>query len=158
VGLPAALAVMDGTLSRSAGSVVIADIAWERVAELSHGQPSTLFNEIDELRRVDPAMDASLAKHTLRSLLVNSTGDQRQDILLNLVKAHAAAVLGLGEPTDIREDVKFLEMGFSSFTALELRNRLSADIELDLPAMLAIDYPDPVAMVTFLGSLLPEEH
>ncbi|ABW12873.1 Erythronolide synthase [Parafrankia sp. EAN1pec] len=78
----------------------------------------------------------------------------RGEVLLALVREHAAEVLGHPDPDSIGADDNFLEIGFSSFTALEVRNRLCEATGLTLPAVLLYDHPTPTAVVRFLEESL----
>jgi acyl carrier protein len=74
----------------------------------------------------------------------------REASLLDLVREHAADVLGHGSADAIDAEANFLEIGFSSFTALEVRNRLCEVTGLLLPPVLLYDYPTPAAVAGFL--------
>ncbi|MGW0940436.1 type I polyketide synthase [Streptomyces sp. NPDC002666] len=70
--------------------------------------------------------------------------------LLDLVRLHAAHVLGHESPESIAAEDNFLEIGLSSFTALEVRNRLCEATGLLLPPVLLFDHPTPSAVAGFI--------
>ncbi|MGA5232511.1 beta-ketoacyl synthase N-terminal-like domain-containing protein [Streptomyces koyangensis] len=74
--------------------------------------------------------------------------------LLGLVRQHAADVLGHSDPGSIRDSENFLDMGFSSFTALEVRNRLCEATGLLIPPVAMYEYPTPLILAEFLGEEL----
>jgi hypothetical protein len=82
-------------------------------------------------------------------------GGQRR-LVLEVIQAQAAVVLGHGSPSTVEADRAFRDMGFDSLTAVELRNRLAAVTGLRLPATVTFDYPAPVALAGYLiGRLRP---
>jgi acyl carrier protein len=81
---------------------------------------------------------------------------ERQRRLLALVRDTAAAVLGHASSEVIRPDRGFMESEFDSLSAIELRNRLNAATGLTLPTSAVFDYPTPLALAQFLGSLIGE--
>ncbi|MDI5938161.1 SDR family NAD(P)-dependent oxidoreductase, partial [Micromonospora sp. DH15] len=70
------------------------------------------------------------------------------------VSRHVATVLGHDDGADIAADREFNELGFTSLTAIDLRNRLSAETGHRLPATLVFDYPNPAALAAYLEGLL----
>ncbi|WP_329237530.1 type I polyketide synthase [Actinoallomurus sp. NBC_01490] len=79
---------------------------------------------------------------------------ERMDALVDLVRVHAAAVLGYDEPGEVDPAAAFRDLGFESLTAVDLRNRLGTATGLALPATLLFDYPTPVAVAAFLDARL----
>ena len=77
--------------------------------------------------------------------------------LVELVRLHAATVLGHSGGHDIDADRAFGDLGFESLTGVELRNRLTTETGLALSRTLIFDYPTPAALATYLQQLLHGE-
>jgi acyl transferase domain-containing protein/acyl-CoA synthetase (AMP-forming)/AMP-acid ligase II/thioesterase domain-containing protein/NADP-dependent 3-hydroxy acid dehydrogenase YdfG/acyl carrier protein len=75
---------------------------------------------------------------------------ERDRVLLDVVRAEIAAVLGLDGSERIDAESAFTDLGFDSLTAVALRDRLVAAVAVPLPATLAWDYPTPAAVVAHL--------
>ncbi|WP_461038646.1 type I polyketide synthase [Streptomyces mayteni] len=75
---------------------------------------------------------------------------EQEELLLDLVCSAAAEVLGHETPDEIDSSLTFLEIGFTSFTGLELRNILCGATGLQLPAVVVFEHPSPSSLVGYL--------
>ena len=97
-------------------------------------------------RRTATTGRSSASGDTLRRQLVGLAPAKQHHALLDLVRTHAAATLGHTAPEAIPVDHAFADLGFDSFTAVELRNRLAGATGLRLLAAVLFDHPTPKAL------------
>ncbi|MEU8703531.1 type I polyketide synthase, partial [Streptomyces sp. NPDC048680] len=91
------------------------------------------------------------------ALIARLTGlgtEDRERALLDLVRGHAAAVLGHSGAEAVPAERGFLDSGFDSLTALELRNRLGEVTGCRLAPTLIFDYPSAAELATHLRHTL----
>ncbi|WP_461012433.1 SDR family NAD(P)-dependent oxidoreductase, partial [Streptomyces capparidis] len=106
-------------------------------------------------RRAVPA--AADTRAGFAAKLAGLPAQEREQALLDLVRGHVATVLGLASPDLVDTGRGFLESGFDSLRAVELRNRLGAVTGLKLPATLTFDHPTAAALAAHLGTRLAPE-
>jgi pimaricinolide synthase PimS1 len=151
------LALLDAGLLAGDATLVPArlDLAALRGQAASGTVPSLLRGLVRPGRRAaqrGPATGESLAQR----LAALSEADQTRT-LLDLVRGHAASVLGRSTSDAIEAEQAFKEMGFDSLAAVELRNRLAEATGIRLPATLVFDFPTPAALAQRLrAELLPD--
>ncbi|MEU1660350.1 type I polyketide synthase [Streptomyces griseofuscus] len=153
-----AIAALHGALSGADGTVTVADVDWARfVVPFTVSRPSALLGDLPEVRDAlaerRPA-GRSAEPSALGEKLATLSEDERRRLLVDTVCAHAASVLGHSGATAVEPDLAFRDLGFDSLTAVELRNLLTADTGLTLPATLVFDHPTPEAVARHLGSQL----
>jgi acyl transferase domain-containing protein/acyl carrier protein len=91
---------------------------------------------------------------SLRAALTELPPDQWHGTVLRVILAESADVLGHADPGTIEPTRDFLDQGFASLTAVELRTRLAALTGLDLPTALVYDHPSPAELATHLTAAL----
>ncbi|MEU7363121.1 MULTISPECIES: type I polyketide synthase [Streptomyces] len=74
--------------------------------------------------------------------------------LTDLVRSHAAAVLGYSAAEEVDVRLAFKALGFDSTSSLELRGRLAAATGLRLPAALVYNHPTVEGVAAFLHRAL----
>ncbi|OPF67979.1 polyketide synthase, partial [Streptomyces antioxidans] len=83
----------------------------------------------------------------LRRRLLGLPRTSQDQMLLELIRTQTAAALGHATPETVNTRRPFKELGFDSLMGVDLRNRLTAETGLRLPATLVFDYPTPMALV-----------
>ncbi|MER7405977.1 acyltransferase domain-containing protein [Streptomyces sp. NPDC000070] len=86
--------------------------------------------------------------------LAGLTAGERSYAVEELVRAQVAMVLRHDDPSAVALDRGFLQSGFGSLQAVELRNRLSEATGLRLPTTLTFDHPTPASVAELIGELL----
>ncbi|MCS7479349.1 type I polyketide synthase [Umezawaea endophytica] len=158
-GLPAlrperAVAALRQAVESGDTTVTVADVEWDRFAALfTATRPSPLIADLPEVRKA-LTVEASDGDSALRTRLLALPEADRDRALLDLVREQVAAVLGHANSGGIEADRAFRELGFSSITAVELRNNLNGATGLKLPATLVFDYPTPLVLVDLLRTEL----
>jgi pimaricinolide synthase PimS1 len=107
--------------------------------------PALLRELVGTTGRPSPAAGGSLAQR-----LAEVTEGDRLGVVVELVRAQAAAVLGHSGAEDVDPERSFKELGFDSLGAVELRNRLSRAGGVRLPSTLVFDHPSPAAVAQYL--------
>ncbi|HWO61313.1 MAG TPA: SDR family NAD(P)-dependent oxidoreductase [Umezawaea sp.] len=149
-GLGAAIADGDTAL-------VVAAVDWERfVPVFTVGRPSPLLSELPEVQRLAAAVDQEDVESgsALAARLSALPAGERERELLAFVCAQASVVLGHASSDTVRPRQQFLELGFDSLTAIDLRNRLAAATGRRLPASLVFEHPSPEKLTAHLLPML----
>ncbi len=141
-----ALTALEQVLADDETFIAVADVDWARFAPVYRAMREwPLLDEVPEARQsiASAQTHAAVAGQAdeLAARLASADPDERQRLVVDLVRSHAAAVLGHGSLDEVSADRAFRDMGFDSLTAVELRNRLNAATGLVLPSTVVFDYP-----------------
>ncbi|MET8681584.1 type I polyketide synthase [Streptomyces sp. NPDC004647] len=164
-GLPvldadAALAALGRAVADGEAAVTVADVRWETFAPaFTEGRRGALLADLPEARKAIDAADRDRgdersAAGAYRQRLLELPEAERDEALLALVTDKVAVVLGHTNTDVVESDLPFRDLGFDSLTAVDLRNQLTADTGVTLPATLVFDHPTPAGLARHLRSLL----
>ncbi len=148
-----ALALLDAALGRDEALLVAARLDVAGVRRAAAGQDiAPLWQGLAAGVVRPPA--AAMVGAGLRERLAGLADAERDRLLLDLVREHAAAVAGHTSGEAVEPGRAFRDLGFDSLTAVELRNRLAAATGLKLPPTLVFDYPSPRVLAGHLRAEL----
>ncbi|WP_260338153.1 type I polyketide synthase [Streptomyces sp. Ag109_G2-6] len=156
-----ALTALDQLLDEDATWRLVADVDWRRAADPGHARrPDPLLRDLADARSAQAEAETAGAAGPgtddapFARRLAEAAPADRDRLLLDVVRAHVAAVLGHAAPAGIDPDRAFKDLGFDSLTGVELRTLLGAATGLRLPASLIFDHPTPRALVGHLRAEL----
>ncbi|MEU1504500.1 type I polyketide synthase [Kitasatospora sp. NPDC005748] len=112
--------------------------------------PPLLRGLVRASRQLARAAVSGDERRKLAERLAGLPGAERAALLLDVVRAQVAVVLGYSASHHIDVDQGLFEIGFDSLTALELRNRLGELMGAKLSAGLVFDHPTPGMIVAHM--------
>ncbi|MDH6129852.1 type I polyketide synthase [Kitasatospora sp. GP82] len=125
--------------------------------KLATNQQVSLRRSVTDAVATGPAPRDTPAGQGLRQQLTGLSEAKQESVLLQLLIGHVATVLGHGSAEAIEAERGFLDLGMSSLTAVELRNRLNAETGLRLPTTAIFDHPTPAGLARHLRTALGAE-
>ncbi|WP_049580668.1 type I polyketide synthase, partial [Streptomyces sp. SBT349] len=147
----AAVTALEAALADDTATAAVADVRWDLFAPtFTAARARPLIGDLPEVRAA-LATDGTAPGDGLGERLAALPARNRDHALLELVTAHVRAVLDHGSAAGIAADRAFKDLGFDSLTAVELRNRLTAETGLSLPTTLVFDHPTPAALTAHLS-------
>jgi acyl transferase domain-containing protein/acyl carrier protein len=103
-----------------------------------------------------PTRQASDTEGALERKLAQAPESEWDGIVAELVRGHAAGVLGHASAGAVDPSQAFKDLGFDSLAAVELKNRLNQATGMKLPSTLIFDYPTPIAVAKYIRSKLTD--
>ncbi|HEX6352600.1 type I polyketide synthase [Actinophytocola sp.] len=144
------LALFDAATARP--EALLAPMSIDKAAPT--GAVPHLFRALVAPTRRSAARSTGTDPADLRERLAGLPARSRERALTTLVLEHAAELLGYAGADAIDENRHFLESGFDSLTAVELRNSLNAATGLRLPATVVFDHQTPAGLAERLADEL----
>ncbi|WP_420710852.1 SDR family NAD(P)-dependent oxidoreductase [Streptomyces sp. NRRL S-118] len=167
----AALDVLARSIGGEDACLTVTDMDWPRFADgFTAFRPSPLISELPDTRPApahpgapEEATAPGAATRTGRPAGAPDTPGRRIErldpherpaALLALVREETADLLGHPDPRDVPADERFLQLGFDSLATVQMRRRLAAALDVELPATVLFDHDTPRALAGHLAGLL----
>ena len=115
--------------------------ALRALAASGRGIPALLRGQVRVARRTARSALSESDRRRFIEGLAGMPPAQLVEGLMDLVRVQVLAVLGYSGDHHIAPDEGLFEMGFDSLSALELRNRLSEQVDTKLSPGLVFEYP-----------------
>ncbi|WP_061289079.1 type I polyketide synthase [Herbidospora cretacea] len=143
-----ALTALRHAIDRDDAAPIVADVDWDVFGPaFTANRPSALISGLFTTVARDEGPG-------LADRLAPLPPADRERVVLDLVRAQAAAVLGHAGASAIGPNRAFKDLGFSSLSAVDLCNRLRRATGRALPKTLVFDYPTPAALAAYILGLL----
>ncbi|MGW9675146.1 type I polyketide synthase [Streptomyces koyangensis] len=144
------LALLDAALASGRPHLVAArlDLATLRARAADTPVPPLLRTLVPQPARRVAEAGEDATSFTARLAALDPS--ERRQAVLDLVRGHAATVLGHASAEAVDPEQGFTDLGFSSLTAVEIRNRLNTATGLRLPTTLIFDHPDATRLTDHL--------
>jgi thioesterase domain-containing protein/NAD(P)-dependent dehydrogenase (short-subunit alcohol dehydrogenase family)/acyl carrier protein len=142
------LELFDQALARAEPTVIAVNLdRGVLAAEARAGAATALMSELAPraAQRARPGEGGSLAQR-----LAGIQAHQRDQLIIDEIRSQIAIALGYDSAEAVDMQLTFVELGFDSLVAEELRNRLARMAGLSLPSTLVFDYPTPAALTDYL--------
>ncbi|WP_455711879.1 type I polyketide synthase [Streptomyces griseorubiginosus] len=153
------LALLDAALAGSPAAAALVPARVDVGALVRAGRPvpallSRLAPRVGR-RTVARAVEAGAgALSAFEERLAGLSRDERERLLLSVVRDETALVLGHAQGAVLDVAGEFRELGVDSLMAVEVRNRLAAVTGLTLPSTVVFDHPTPRALARLLHERL----
>jgi acyl carrier protein len=154
------LKILEQLFEQDFSQVAVIPINWSKFSQAQAKAAETAFKRVNplfthlltEINSAQPEKTKEMHQNetSIRKSLLAAEPESRRELLEKHLTKLIAKILKL-PPSRIEPDKPLGVWGIDSLMALELRNRLEADLGLTLSATMVWNYPTVVAMIPYLA-------
>lgn len=155
IPLEQGLEILEQLLSNSTAQTAVIPINWSQWSK--HNQTKPFYTHL--VSQLANSTNSAQSEKVIswQQQLANSNPQNRQSLLIQLIKQELAQILGINDMGAIDNTQGFSELGLDSLSSVELRNKLQINLDIKLSATALFDYPNVQAIANhiadiFLGS------
>jgi NAD(P)-dependent dehydrogenase (short-subunit alcohol dehydrogenase family)/acyl carrier protein len=142
-------------VARMRGESLLAPVGFDRAALRAQAEAGISLGILSGLAGVAPGSQPRGG--SLADRLEGAPKERWEAIVLDLVREHAAAILGHAAKGDVGPDLILQELGFDSLGTVELRNRLTASTGISMPILALADHPTPSGIARYVLTQFEEK-
>jgi hypothetical protein len=147
IGTRQGMAMFDAAIASD--EALIVPLKVDAAGLTNRGEVPALLRGLVQVSRRTAATSA-VSTATLRDRLRGLAAEEQEDVVRTLVVDYAATLLGHRDSGALDPDRAFLESGFDSLIAVELRNKLAETVGLRLPSTIVFDSKTPAQLAKWL--------
>ncbi len=125
--------------------VGILPVDWNRYLSVFHGEAPPYFEALSEAGGGSGEDDRAIL-----ATLEGCAPEELYGLVLEFLRDQLARVMGYASGDEVDPGQSFLDMGIDSLLAVDLRNRLEATLEVEIPVTLVFDHPNLAALAELL--------
>ncbi len=130
--------------------ITVADVDWEKLSNISSA-PSSLWSQLVSKETEEHQQNEQL--DGFRNILLNTSPEQRTDLVKSRLYDHVARVLGTSA-SKLDSEKPMIDLGFDSLMAVELRACVENDMGVEIPVMQLMQGQSIAGLITYLTEQL----
>ncbi|WP_433683229.1 SDR family NAD(P)-dependent oxidoreductase [Nocardia sp. CA-119907] len=143
------MALFDAALASGRATAVAARLDVSVLSAMDPADmPAMLRGLARSSRRAAAARSSESAKFAAG--LIGLDPAEQERVIVDAIRAQAAAVLGHQSPDAIDVERPFQELGFDSLGVMEFRNRVKSAVGINLGTTVVFDHPTPAALAGYI--------
>ncbi|HEV7979238.1 MAG TPA: SDR family NAD(P)-dependent oxidoreductase [Amycolatopsis sp.] len=147
IGTRQGMAMFDAAIASD--EALIVPLKVDAAGLSNRGEVPALLRGLVQVSRRTAATSA-VSTATLQDRLRGLAAEEQEEVVRTLVVDYAATLLGHRDSGALDPDRAFLESGFDSLIAVELRNKLAETVGLRLPSTIVFDSKTPAQLAKWL--------